>query len=299
MTSVRLQFITALWLLLLVVGCSSPKPMYSWTQDSDIVPAIVSFNNESEKADSFVWKFGDGMTSNEVSPHHRYIFSGRYIISLTGIKDGKEKTIEKEIFIGPPKTCLIEMVTSAGAMMIELYDVTTEHRDNFIKLAEEGYYEGLLFHRVIEGFMIQGGDPKSKGSGSNVSLGSGGPGYTIPAEIVDSFIHVKGAIAAARTGDAVNPERRSSGSQFYIVQGQSLSDSQLDQIENRSGKNYSPNQRNKYIQDGGTPFLDGQYTVFGQVISGLAIIDKIASSETGSSDRPLEDIKIIKVNVIK
>ena len=190
--------------------------------------------------------------------------------------------------------------TSMGNMTVMLYDDTPLHRDNFVKLAESGFYEGLLFHRVIKNFMIQGGDPMSKNAAPNARLGNGDPGYTIPAEIVyPKHFHKKGALAAARTGDNVNPERRSSGSQFYIVQGQTYTDMQLDQFEKRMGKTFSTMERDTYATIGGTPHLDNQYTVFGEVVEGLGVVDKIAAVETGVADRPVDDVKIIKMTVLK
>ena len=183
-------------------------------------------------------------------------------------------------------------------MTVQLSNATPLHRDNFIKLAEEGYLDGMLFHRVIEGFMIQGGDPDSKKAKPNQALGMGGPGYTIPAEFVDSLVHVKGALSAARQGDQVNPEKRSSGSQFYIVQGKPLTKDELDMIEARKGIRYTKDQREAYLNIGGTPFLDRDYTVFGHVIKGIDVIDKIAAEETGAQDRPVKDIKM-KIRVIK
>jgi cyclophilin family peptidyl-prolyl cis-trans isomerase len=189
--------------------------------------------------------------------------------------------------------------TSQGTMIAVLYDETPVHRDNFIKLAETGFYEGLLFHRVIKSFMVQGGDPESKDAPSSKTLGNGGPGYTLPAEIVPKYFHKKGALAAARTGDQTNPQRRSSGSQFYIVQGQKYTDMKLDAMEKQLFTEFSKEQRNDYIELGGVPHLDAQYTVFGEIIEGLNIIDLIANVETGKSDRPVEDVKIIKMTVVK
>jgi len=179
-----------------------------------------------------------------------------------------------------------------------LYDNTPKHRDNFTKLADEGFYDGLLFHRVINGFMIQGGDPGSKNATKNKRLGSGGPGYQIDAEFNPENIHIKGALAAARMGDAVNPEKKSSGSQFYIVQGNKLTEAQLKQIENRKGIHYTEEQKKLYMETGGTPFLDMDYTVFGRVIEGLDVIDKIAKAKTGQGNRPVKDIWM-KIKVIK
>jgi cyclophilin family peptidyl-prolyl cis-trans isomerase len=193
---------------------------------------------------------------------------------------------------------IVEITTDYGAIQIKLYDNTPLHRDNFIKLASEGYYDGTLFHRIIRNFMIQGGDPDSRDSKPNAMLGQGGPEYTIPAEIVASNFHKKGALAAARMGDDVNPMKESSGSQFYIVQGRTYSDNELNQFELRMGIRFTEEQRTAYKTVGGTPHLDGSYTVFGEVISGLDIIDAIASVKTGKADRPQQDIKMT-IKIIK
>ena len=187
--------------------------------------------------------------------------------------------------------------TDFGNMLIKLYDETPLHRDNFVKLAKEGFYDGVLFHRVIEDFMIQTGDPESKDAGPNEPLGRGGPGYTIEAEIIPGLIHKKGALAAARQGDQVNPERRSSGSQFYIVQGRVFAHQELDVFEERLGKPFSSEQRKTYTTIGGVPHLDNEYTVFGEVIEGMEVIDKIAAVEKNRQDRPVEDVRIKKVVV--
>ena len=231
--------------------------------------------------------------------------------------------------------------TPLGDITVRLYDETPLHRDNFLKLAREGYYDGTLFHRVIKNFMVQGGDPDSRGASPTAHLGAGGPDYTIPAEFNKSLIHKKGALAAARQGDEVNPEKRSSGSQFYIVTGEIYSAGKLTQlerqmaqqqlqkifndlvVENRSRiiqlrKNrdnaglmalqeelqnkthalakeqgepkYTPEQREVYTSIGGTPFLDQNYTVFGEVEEGLDVVDKIQLVQTQPGDRPVDDI---------
>lgn len=194
---------------------------------------------------------------------------------------------------GVKKNARIKVSTSFGDMVLRLYDETPRHRDNFLKLAKEGFYNGTLFHRVMSDFMIQGGDPNSIGAKPGQKLGTGGPGYTIPAEFNPSFIHKKGALAAARTGGASNPNKRSSGSQYYIVQGKISTDAELDGMEKRK-KNfeYTDQQREIYKTIGGTPFLDMEYTVYGEVESGLDVIDKISAVQTDGSDRPLEDVKM-------
>jgi len=177
-------------------------------------------------------------------------------------------------------------------MIVKLYDATPQHRDNFMALVRKGFYDDLLFHRVIKGFMIQGGDPQSREATARTPLGSGGPGYTIPAEFVDTLVHVKGALAAARTGDQVNPEKRSSGSQFYIVDGRQVSEPALQQVEGRNDFRYAEKNKEVYLRMGGTPFLDQNYTVFGQVISGLEVIDRIAAVPTAAGDRPREEVRM-------
>jgi cyclophilin family peptidyl-prolyl cis-trans isomerase len=189
----------------------------------------------------------------------------------------------------------VKITTDSGVIVIRLYDKTPRHRDNFIKLANEHFFDSLLFHRVINGFMIQGGDPLSKNAQPGVPLGSGDVGYTIPAEFDTALFHKKGALAAARTN---NPEKASSGCQFYIVQGKKYTDADLNMIEMQTGTKFSPAKRNIYKTIGGTPFLDMNYTVFGEVESGMNVIDKIASAPTAPGDRPLADIRMF-IEVIK
>lgn len=183
----------------------------------------------------------------------------------------------------------VRIETPYGDMVVKLYDETPKHRDNFVKLVKEGFYDGLLFHRVIGNFMIQGGDPDSKGAPANRMLGMGDVGYTIPAEFVKGLYHKKGALAAARQGDAVNPAKASSGCQFYIVQGQVYPQEMFAMFESR-GLTLNDEQKQLYSTVGGTPHLDGDYTVFGEVIEGLDVIDKIAAVQTNGADRPVEDI---------
>lgn len=232
--------------------------------------------------------------------------------------------------------------TTMGDFTVMLYGDTPAHRDNFVKLANEHYYDSLLFHRVIENFMVQGGDPNSKNAPAGKMLGDGDPNYTLPAEIVfPKHYHKRGALAAARTGDQVNPERRSSGSQFYVVTGQVFSDEQMKQMAIKAafdqlaeqhmdsiqammtrrdqpglqalqeklvkqaremvdaGKGpYSTEMVKTYTTEGGTPHLDGQYSVFGEVIDGMDTIDKIQKAETDRNDRPTQDIRILSMTVL-
>lgn len=190
-----------------------------------------------------------------------------------------------------PKEPVVRIETVYGTMKIRLYEETPLHRDNFIKLVSEGYYDGQLFHRVIKDFMIQGGDPSSRGADKGVMLGTGGPGYTIPAEVREQYFHKKGALAAARKGDAVNPMKESSGSQFYIVQGQPFTREQLKAFENMGRhKPFSEAQIEAYTTYGGSPHLDGEYTVFGEVVEGLEVLEKISKLPVDAYSRPYEDV---------
>jgi peptidyl-prolyl cis-trans isomerase B (cyclophilin B) len=283
---------------LLLSACSRPVAQFAVEGEKRVLEPI-GFENQSENAISYEWSFGDGTIDTMPTPTHQYRSSGSYTVSLTASNSkGKSTTVEKTIKVDPPKLCLVELETAYGNMLIQLYDATPQHQDNFLKLAEEGFYDGLIFHRVINNFMIQGGDPDSKNAPAGKALGSGGPGYTIPAEFVDSLVHIKGALAAARTGDAVNPQKRSSGSQFYIVQGQAQTEQSLARIEARKGIRYSSEQKEAYLQYGGTPQLDQEYTVFGRVVEGLEVIDKLAAVQTNSRDRPKEDLTM-KIRVIR
>nr|WP_068701723.1 peptidylprolyl isomerase [Paludibacter jiangxiensis] len=244
---------------------------------------------------------------------------------------------------------MVKIQTNHGDILVKLYDETPLHRDNFLKLAKQGFYDGVLFHRVIGEFMIQTGDPQSKDAKPDQMLGTGGPGYTVPAEIhYPAFFHKRGALAAARQGDEVNPDRASSGSQFYIVQGRTCSENELNHVEQSARVNQergifqqiatthiekikalqlandtaglnnlrdsiyaetvkkvdenpmyklTDELRQAYKTLGGTPHLDGSYTVFGEVVSGLEVVEEISKVKTGRADRPVEDVKIIKVTV--
>ena len=268
----------------------------------------------------------------------------------------KVEEIEKE----SEKTTKVMIKTSRGDVVITLYNETPKHKENFIKLVDESFYDNTLFHRVIKEFMIQGGDPNSKGAAAGIALGEGGPGYTIEAEIKSSLYHKKGALCAARQGDNVNPEKRSSGSQFYVVTGKAYQKEELEQMEvqqNRQKENglmqafiqapenaaymarlqeaqkigsdpskreeaqdaikvlteeikplalagfipfkFADEQLKDYTTNGGTPFLDNAYTVFGEVIQGMEVINKIGITATAPGDRPLEDVVVLSMEIIK
>jgi peptidyl-prolyl cis-trans isomerase B (cyclophilin B) len=196
--------------------------------------------------------------------------------------------------------------TSKGDIVVELYNETPQHRDNFLRLVRSGYYDGNLWHRVIADFMIQTGDSTTRHAAPGASVGGYSLDYTIPAEIVfPKYFHKRGALAAAREGDSTNPERASSGSQFYIVYGQVFTPGGLDRAQTRLDENtggkvkLTPEVRDYYQKRGGTPHLDGQYTVFGEVVKGLNVVTDIDYVNTDDNDRPLEDVRIIKALVIK
>jgi peptidyl-prolyl cis-trans isomerase B (cyclophilin B) len=184
----------------------------------------------------------------------------------------------------------VKISTSFGNMVVKLYNKTPQHRDNFIKLVKEKFFDSLLFHRVIREFMIQGGDPGSKYAPAGQMLGTGDVGYTIPAEFDSTLIHKRGALCAARTE---NPAKASSGCQFYIVQGRKSSDMELEMIQRRNRIQYSSSQLMTYKMSGGTPFLDMNYTVFGEVESGMEVIDQIAGQATDGNNRPVSDVRMM------
>lgn len=265
-------------------------------------------------------------------------------MALVSCGNGTQKTNEMD------KRTQVKLETTLGNIVVELYNETPLHRDNFIKLAQNGTYDNTLFHRVIKEFMVQAGDPDSKEANDSAALGSGDVGYTIPAEIVPQFFHKKGALAAARKGDEVNPQRESSGCQFYIVTGRKFREAQLldmvaqknnyrvkeifsqlmakhskelfklrkaqdkqgmialqDSIEAQAYEQakkeekplFTPEQMTAYSTIGGAPHLDGEYTIFGQVVEGLETVEKIESAKTGRADRPVENIRILKVTVLE
>jgi cyclophilin family peptidyl-prolyl cis-trans isomerase len=200
------------------------------------------------------------------------VFLALFLITMT--------TVTGQIINGKAETiCLIK--TSMGDIKVKLYNDTPLHRDNFIKMIKSGWYDGSNFHRVINAFMIQGGWNKA---------GVEDPGHTVPAEINDDHFHFKGALAGARMPDNVNPDKESSGSQFYIVQGKVFTDEELDAVQKRSGHTFTAAQREVYKTIGGTPHLDGSYTVFGEVIEGLDVVDKIAAVATGAGNKPTTPI---------
>ncbi len=217
------------------------------------------------------------------------------LLSMTTMAQTTSSNEQADITKG---TVRVKIETRLGDIVVRLYDATPNHRDNFVKLVKEGYYDGTLFHRVIKNFMIQGGDPDSKGAPADKSLGEGGPDYTLEAEIRTGLYHKRGALAAAREGDDTNPERRSSGSQFYIVWGRTFSPRQIEYLDEKLKTEHPETggltemQQRIYASQGGTPHLDGQYTVFGEVEEGMDVVEKIQNLPTNQADRPIEDVAV-------
>ncbi|MEO6538870.1 MAG: peptidylprolyl isomerase [Ferruginibacter sp.] len=200
------------------------------------------------------------------------------------------KILPKKVLVQKSTAIHIKIVTDSGTMVVMLYDSTPLHRDNFVKLVKQGFYDSLLFHRVIPQFMIQGGDPQSKNAEAGTALGNGGGDLTrIPAEFRPSLFHKKGVLAAARDG---NPEKASSACQFYLVEGKIFTDAELDMLESQKGVKIPLTQREAYKTVGGTPFLDQGYTVFGEVEKGIEVIHKIANVPRDTNNRPQGDIRM-------
>ena len=218
------------------------------------------------------------------------------LLSCSGFLFAQDnEQLEEEIMKDPT----VKMHTNYGDITIKLYNETPQHRDNFLKLVEECFYDSTLFHRVIAGFMRQAGDPDSKNAVPKKQLGAGGPGYTVPAEFRKDLIHKKGALAAARQGDQVNPQKRSSGSQFYIVVGRPWTEDELIMVQQKTVIKYTDEQKKIYETIGGYPFLDREYTVYGEVIEGLDVVDAISVADTNPADRPLQDIVIESVEIVE
>ena len=280
----------------------------------------------------------------DIMKSNKLLILAALIMVFSACGAGPKKSSDME------KRTQVKIETTMGEIIVELYNETPKHRDNFIKLAKEGVYDSTLFHRVIRQFMIQAGDPDSKNAADTAQLGSGDVGYTIPAEFVPKFFHKKGALAAARMGDDVNPDRESSGCQFYIVTGRKFRESQLldmagqknnarmDTLFNQLARKhmkeiyklrkandqdgllelqdsleaqayalykeeepfmFTPEQLTAYSTIGGAPHLDGAYTVFGQVVSGMETVEKIEGTKTGKADRPVENVRILKATVVE
>lgn len=276
---------------LTLASCAKPLSKFDIVADEFTAPATISFENKSSNSKEYNWNFGDGKSSKEQSPEHHFLKSGRYTISLSSKKGTNESTYQKEIIISAPSTCQVFVSTSLGNMVLELSDKTPKHRDNFLSLVESGYYNGVLFHRVIDGFIIQAGEqnPNNK----RVSQTK-----TIVAEINDHMRHYAGTLSASRMPDNINPEKESSATQFYVVDKNTVSESKLESLEKKNSILYTEAQKEEYLKMGGAPQLDENYTVFGKLLSGFDTLKKISSVKTAAGDRPVDPVTIIQMTLI-
>ena len=268
-------------------------PIVTFTQSdhqvSYEIPARIHFTNQSENITSQVWKINGNPVSIDKNLQYTFFESGRHTIELEARSGSQIIQKQQEVIIKPSVYCQVLIKTSVGDMVLQLDENTPVHLSHFVSLVDEGYYDGIYFHRVIDDFMIQGGDNKSRHGGKKREDPS-----SIPNEISRDRLHYKGALAAARLPDDINPEKRSSGSQFYIVDGQSFTQEKFEKTIANLAMDYSDEQIMKYVEIGGAPQLDGEYTVFGRLIYGFDVLDKIAEAATDNLDKPIEDILILQ-----
>ena len=275
------------------IACSTPTALFDLEMEGASVPARVQTKNLSSNASSYKWTLNDSLISESEVVEFTLFTSGRYELCLEAMDDGKVDIYKKSVIVEAPHNCRVQISTTEGNMIFELYENTPGHLSNFIDLVEMGYYNGITFHRVMEGFMIQAGDNSTRVDEKKFEVQD-----QIPAEFRDEYVHHKGALAAARMPDEVNPDRASSGTQFYIVHGRSLTDDQLENYDVTRQVPYTADQKNLYKDKGGAPQLDGAYTIFGFLVDGEQVIDKIAGVQTNERNRPVEDVRIIEMKVL-
>lgn len=286
-----LRILLFLWLFF-IISCASPSASFEVGVYEPIVPVSIMLKNTSEDADSCYWDFGNGFSSSDVHPDVRYMFSGSYTITLKTFRGKKSSVYTEKIHLNAPDKCLINMETNYGHMTFELFNETPVHRDHFLSLIHKGYYEGIHFHRVIRGFVVQAGDEKTRSrKKSHYDIKEG----TLPSEIVEGMYHTRGALAMARQPDQVNPEKKSSSTQFYIVHGGPVSEGTLEDYEIEKDILYPEEIKKLYKNPGGSPQLDKEYTIFGHLIDGYDVLDKIAQASTDTQDKPISIIEIIRV----
>lgn len=269
---------------------ASQNPAVSFECPETITaPFILELENTSDPADQFKWYLDGELISEDRNTSILFSASGRYQISLQAGEGDETRVHSRELIVKAPRECSLIMQTDKGTMAFRLFEDTPLHRDNFIKLVKDTFYNGNCFHRVISGFMIQAGESKDISRSSRLELES---------EITPAHVHIKGALAAARLSDAVNPQRRSSPSQFYIVQGQPVTEEQILNYAASNLIDYTEDQKHDYLEYGGTPQLDGSYTVFGEIIFGKQVIDKIAATQTDEKDKPVDNICILSIKMV-
>jgi len=281
---------TVLFLSLTFIGCSKPIADFTLLSERSSAPVEVDFINISTGADTYQWTINNDVISDSTNIQHLFLSSGRYVVDLVAQKGDKTSRMSKEFIIQAPEECLIYMETSLGSLIFSLSELTPRHRDNFLKLVEDSYYDGIAFHRVIDGFMIQAGDDKTREKRKRIKHEE-----IIDKEFNNQLMHYKGAVAAARMPDDVNPERASSGTQFYIVDGRPLTSSDLESFESGKLFDYTAEQKEQYLKIGGAPQLDGEYTVFGFLVGGYETLEKISEVKTDNRNNPEEPVRILKV----
>jgi len=272
------------------------KPIVGFVQKSEknlVVPAKVYFENTSENVTEYSWEIDGEVHSSDKHLEHTFYDSGKHSVVLIAKEGNKTTRKESVIYVEAPSYCTVLIKTTLGDLVVELNEDAPGHLQNFSELVESGFYEGIFFHRIIDDFMIQGGGNENRNSGRRQT-----DPPTIPHEINTALPHYRGALAAARMPDDMNPEKASNGSQFYIVDGRGLDSDRMQKIQAEKLFDYTEDQIEKYISVGGAPQLDGEYTVFGYMISGFEVLDKIARTDTDKYDKPLEDILILEARLL-
>lgn len=273
--------------------CAKPVAIFDIDRHQDVIPAQLTFSNKSKASESYTWKVNGEVVGSSESLEHSFYDSGKHQVVLLAQSGNKVDSVSKELILRPSGNCMVLMRTSEGDLVMELSELTPIHLNNFVNLVESGYYKGLQFHRVINNFMIQGGDNKTRKSGRKFEEPA-----DIDNEILTSLHHVRGALAAARNPTEMNPDRKSSGSQFYIVDGAEMDEKKLKRIRAEKLFEYSEDQIQSYYDLGGAPQLDGEYTVFGKLVRGFDTLEKIASTKTDKFDKPLNPVTILEARML-
>ena len=279
-------------ILLLATACSKPVANFLVEGDTQLISPIT-FTNISTNAEKYTWKVDDKIVSEDVNLQYNFYESGRHSVQLIATKGNKSVSESNDVFINPPTTCLVLLKTNFGNMTLSLNEETPMHLQNFVEMVNSGYYEGVIFHRVMDGFMIQGGDDKLRKTKFKGKIPD-----VIQPEINNSLYHIRGALAAARMPDEINPGKNSSSTQFYIVDGRSVDEDKLKDTESSKLINYSDEQIEGYLSNGGAPQLDGEYTVFGFLVDGFDVLESISVVKTNERDKSLEEVVILEAKIL-
>lgn len=276
----------------MATACSKPVANFLIEGDTQLANSLT-FKNNSTNAESYTWKVNNKVISEEKDFQYNFYESGRHSVQLIAKKGSKSVSTESDVFIDPPSACMALLETNHGNMILSLNEETPLHLNNFVKMVNSGFYEGIIFHRVMDGFMIQGGDDKLRQTKFKGRI----PNVITP-EINNSMYHTRGALAAARMPDNVNPDKNSSSTQFYIVDGRPVDEDKLKDTESSKLINYSDEQIQDYLTNGGAPQLDGEYTVFGFLVDGFEVLESISVVKTNERDKPLEDVIILNAKIL-